>query len=76
MELGSRVMVLHSPYSQVKRGEVGDIVARIRQRSPREILVVHFRDGKTWEFYPGELTVLCGSDAPATGEKETDGVQD
>ena len=70
MEIGSVVRVVRSPYFQGKRSDVGYVVARIRQKTPREILVVQFKDGKTWEFYPSELAVLGEQNVPAEGRQE------
>jgi hypothetical protein len=67
METGSTVRVVRSPYRGVKRGEVGEIVERLRVESPRHILVVRFKDGKEWQFFPGELVVLPGPEVPAEG---------
>ena len=70
MEIGSVVMVVRSPYSQVKPGEMGHVVARIRQRTPCEILVAQFENGKTWEFYRHELAVVGEQNVPAEGGQE------
>jgi len=58
MDIGMKVKVLYSPFSQVKKGEVGEIVSVKRPNGRTELAEVRFKNELTWHFWPNELEVL------------------
>lgn len=58
MEIGTQVKVIHSSFSQVKKGAIGEVVSVKRSGQRSEADEVLFKDGLTWHFLPWELEIL------------------